>query len=429
MAARRAATIASRPAASGWSRRCSAASPRRAEGGTRLRILHVTPTYLPAVRYGGTIHAVHGLAKAQAALGHAVEVYTTNVDGPGVSPTPLGARVDLDGVGVTYFATGLGRRLYRSPAMGEALRRHAADFDILHLHSVFLWPTLAAARIARRHGAPYVLSPHGMLVASLVRAKSALIKSAWIALFERRTIREAAALHLASRREAEDLRAFRFDLPPLAVIGHGVDAAELRAEQTIGGDIAAAIAGGPFVLAFGRIDWKKNLAALIEAIALTPDLRCVIAGNDEHGLAGELARLAARRGVSGRVTIVARQIGEPDRSALYRACACLALVSLNENFGNVALEAMSHSRPVVVSRTAGVAETVAAERAGVVVAPEAASIARGLAIIAADARAAEEMGARGRAAVERRWSWTAVAAEMVAQYEDVLKQSSLRGVP
>nr|WP_256380969.1 glycosyltransferase [Methylosinus sp. PW1] len=375
------------------------------------------------------MHAVHGLAKAQAALGHAVEVYTTNVDGPGVSRTPLGARVDLDGVGVTYFATGLGRRLYRSPAMGQALRRHAADFDILHLHSAFLWPTLSAARIARRSGAPYVLSPHGMLVASLVRAKSALVKSAWIALFERRTIREAAALHLASRREAEDSRAFRFDLPPLAVVGLGVDAADLLAEQNIGADIAAAIAGGPFVLAFGRIDWKKNLAALIEAVALTPDLRCVIAGNDEHGRAAELARLCARLGVSARVTIIARQIGEPDRSALYRACLCLALVSLNENFGNVALEAMSHGRPVIVSHTAGVAEAVAAERAGLVVAPDAAPIARGLATIASDVRAAEEMGARGRAAVERRWSWTAVAAEMVAHYEDVLKQSSLRGVP
>ena len=37
-----------------------------------MRILHVTPTYLPAVRYGGPIRSVHGLAKAQAARGHDV---------------------------------------------------------------------------------------------------------------------------------------------------------------------------------------------------------------------------------------------------------------------------------------------------------------------------------------------------------------------
>ncbi|MBG0811731.1 glycosyltransferase [Methylosinus sp. H3A] len=395
---------------------------------TTLRILHVTPTYLPAVRYGGTVHAVHGFAKAQTALGHAVEVYTTNVDGPGVSPVPVGARVDLDGVGVTYFETGLGRRLYRSPTMGDALRRQAADFDILHLHSVFLWPTLAAARIASSRGTPYVLSPHGMLVASLVRAKSALLKSAWIALFERRTIREAAAIHVASRREADDLKPFRFDPPPIWNVGLGVDAppSQARAAEP-SADVAAAITGSTFALAFGRIDWKKNLEALVEAVALTPDLHCVIAGNDDEGRAAGLAQLAARLGVGERVTILARQIEEPDRSALYRACLCLALVSLNENFGNVALEAMSHGRPVLVSREAGVAETVIAAEAGVVVAPEAASIARGLASLASDSRAAEAMGARGRLAVEERWGWRAIAKDMIAHYESVLLRSDARG--
>ncbi|CAN2532858.1 GDP-mannose:cellobiosyl-diphosphopolyprenol+alpha-mannosyltransferase [Methylocapsa aurea] len=386
-----------------------------------MRILHVTPTYLPAVRYGGTIHAVHGLAAAQAALGHEVEAYTTNVDGPGVTPTPIGARVDLDGVGVTYFETGLGRRLYRSPSMGDALRRHAAEFDILHLHSIFLWPTMAAARIATRHGAPYVLSPHGMLVASLVRAKSTMLKSAWIALFERRTLREAAAVHVTSWREANDLKSFRFDLPPVAIIGLGVDAAPLgETQRDVGADVAAAIAGSPFVLAFGRISWKKNIAALVEAVARTPDLRCVIAGNDDEGGGAGLARLAARLGVADRVTIIARQIDEPDRSALYRACLCLALVSLNENFGNVVLEAMSHGRPVLVSSVAGAAEVVAAASAGVLVAPEVASIAHGLATLLSDPRAADEMGARGRQVVEQRWSWRAAATEMIAHYEGVL---------
>ena len=53
----------------------------------RLRLLHVTPTYYPAVRYGGPIVTVHGLCKALAARGHEVHVFTTNVDGPGVSDT------------------------------------------------------------------------------------------------------------------------------------------------------------------------------------------------------------------------------------------------------------------------------------------------------------------------------------------------------
>ena len=70
-----------------------------------MKILHVVPTYYPAVRYGGPIRSVHGLASALAAQGHDVHVYTTNVDGEGVLPVPLDRPVQLDGVNVWYFAT------------------------------------------------------------------------------------------------------------------------------------------------------------------------------------------------------------------------------------------------------------------------------------------------------------------------------------
>src|SRR3974390_979633 len=106
-----------------------------------MKILHVVPTYYPAVRYGGPIRSVHGLASALAVQGHEVHVYTTNVDGNGVLPVPIGHPVRLDGVKGWYFATSLGRRLYRSLGMHQALESNVTSFDIVHLHSVFLWPT------------------------------------------------------------------------------------------------------------------------------------------------------------------------------------------------------------------------------------------------------------------------------------------------
>ena len=65
-----------------------------------MRILHVAASYLPAVRYGGTIVSVHGLAKALAARGHDVHVFTTSVDGPVDSPVPLATPVDLAAAGL-----------------------------------------------------------------------------------------------------------------------------------------------------------------------------------------------------------------------------------------------------------------------------------------------------------------------------------------
>src|SRR5262249_52555300 len=106
-----------------------------------VRILHVVPSYLPATRYGGPIYSVHGLCTALARRGHEVHVYTTNVDGDGVSPVRVGVPVTFDEVHVTYFETGVGRRLFRSPGMRRAFYEALAGFDVVHLHSVFLWPT------------------------------------------------------------------------------------------------------------------------------------------------------------------------------------------------------------------------------------------------------------------------------------------------
>ena len=114
-----------------------------------MRILHVTPSYLPAVRYGGPIFAIHGLCKALAARGHEDQVFTTNIDGPNNSPVPTETPVDMEGIQVRYFPCPLLRPLYWAPTLGCALNSEISKFDLVHLHSVFLWPTWAAARAAR----------------------------------------------------------------------------------------------------------------------------------------------------------------------------------------------------------------------------------------------------------------------------------------
>jgi glycosyltransferase involved in cell wall biosynthesis len=93
-----------------------------------MRILHVIPTYLPATRYGGPIFTVHALARALIARGHDVEVVTTNVNGAGVSPVPLGTRVEIDSVPVRYFASPWLPRLCFAPAMASMLRAEMPRF-------------------------------------------------------------------------------------------------------------------------------------------------------------------------------------------------------------------------------------------------------------------------------------------------------------
>jgi glycosyltransferase involved in cell wall biosynthesis len=188
-----------------------------------MRILHVVPTYLPAVRYGGPIFAVHGLCRALASRGHDIEVVTTNIDGSGKSEVPVGVPVWLDGVQVRYFSSNFLRRLSWAPSLARALKLEVSRFDVVHLHSVFVWPTWAAARLAKVANVPYLISPRGMLVKDLVRRRSRFVKAAWMTLIEKSNVERASGIHVTSELEAQELKRFKWQLPRVTMIPNGVE--------------------------------------------------------------------------------------------------------------------------------------------------------------------------------------------------------------
>ena len=56
-----------------------------------------------------------------------------------------------------------------------------------------------------------------------------------------------------------------------------------RAAGSASPAIAGVDRGSPYVLFLGRINWKKGLDRLIEAMAHAPGVRLIVAGNDEEG--------------------------------------------------------------------------------------------------------------------------------------------------
>ncbi len=356
-----------------------------------MKILHVVPTYLPARRYGGPIVAVHGLCRALVRRGHDVTVFTTNVDGESVSDVPLDREVMLDGVRVRYFASSF-TRLYVSGSMRKALAS-ISSFDLVHNHSVFLWPTMASARAATRQNVPYVISPRGMLVRDLIRRKSRLLKSAWIRLIERRNFADAAAIHFTSEREREDAQETGIPIPRSFFVPNGID---LAARPDVPRDANT-------VVYLGRINWKKQLDRLIEA--MPRDAKLIVAGNDEENLTPKLRELARGRDVEFPGPVY----GDAKWELLARA-SVVALPSLSENFGNVIVEAMMMSTPVIVSPEVGVASDVEAGGAGIVTHDFASAIADVL-------RDPRDYGRNGRALVEANFTWDSVAERMEHEYQ------------
>jgi len=382
-----------------------------------MRILHVVPTYLPAVRYGGPVFAVHGLCRALAARGHEVHVFTTNVDGMGTTPVPIGTPVAVDDVRVTYFPSPLLRRLYWAPALGRALQREVGAFDAVHLHSVFLWPTWAAARAARKAGVPYVLAPRGMLIRDLISRRSRVAKSTWIRLIERSNVERADVIHLTSQLEAAELERFGWRLPRLAVVANGIDEPPCAGQAAR--DVEAIGAEQPLVLFLGRLSWKKGLDRLLSAFARTSVGTLAIVGTDDEGLAPRFASLAAGLGIADRVRILPRTVVGSEKEHLFAAARLFVLSSYSENFGNTVLEAMRRGVPVVVTPEVGAAEIVRESGGGIVVAGDAEPLGAAISRLAVDQDLARAMGEAGQRHVTERYTWAGIAASMEEVYRSL----------
>src|SRR6266478_2126725 len=383
-----------------------------------MRILHVVPSYLPAVRHGGPIFAVHGLCRSLAARGHELQVFTTNIDGPGITPTPIATPVDLDGVQIQYFPCPLIRRLYWAPALGRALHHAISKVDIVHLHTVFLWPTWAAARAARSAGVPYVLSPRGMLVKDLIARRSRLAKSTWIHLIERSNVEQADAVHLTSQLEATELERFGWRLPRRVIIPNAVDE-PISATGNIASDVEAITSEQPLVLFLGRLSWKKGLDRLLHAFARTQSGILAVVGTDDEKFAPKLVKLAAELRIADRVRILPRTVIGSEKERLFAAARLFVLPSYSENFGNTVLEAMRRGVPVVVTSEVGAAEIVRTSGAGLVVAGEPEPLSSAIRLLIADASLARSMGEAGRRHVAAHFTWDQIATQMEALYNSL----------
>jgi len=386
-----------------------------------MRILHVVPSYIPAYRYGGPIYSVHGLCKAIAARNHDVHVFTTNVDGPNDSDVPLGKPIDLDGVQVWYFPSKHIRRLYWSPPMARDLKHQAGKFDLVHLHSIFLWPTWAAARAARSSNVPYVLAPRGMLVKDLINRKSKWGKLAWIRLIEKENLEGAAALHVTTKAEKLECARFGFNLPPVTIAFNGIDTVlNEKPLKEISEPVKKLLNKQPLLLFLSRISWKKGLDRLIPTLADIPAAHLVIAGNDDENYSPSLKIFAKKYKVLERITFTG-PVYEDDKRALLKAATVFVLPSYSENFGNVVLEAMAVGCPVVVTPEVGLAEVVRDSRAGIVVNGEPHKIAEAILKILKNNDLRDKMGKRGQETVKERFSWGAVAEQMELTYQNILK--------
>lgn len=158
---------------------------------------------------------------------------------------------------------------------------------------------------------------------------------------------------------------------------------------------------GPRFLFVGRLVRAKGLDVLLDALKLTPNhIHLDVAGDGWYKPA--LLRRTTELALSNRVQFHGWTDGAA-LSRLYQRCRAAVVPSVwPEPFGIVALEAMQHARPVVISSAGGLPEVVPDTVAGFVVPPfDVSALAARIAVLAEDADLARRMGEAGRQHVQQ----------------------------
>jgi glycosyltransferase involved in cell wall biosynthesis len=209
---------------------------------------------------------------------------------------------------------------------------------------------------------------------------------------------------LATRKALEDL--FPVVRDRTAVIPLGVDSRFLRAREA--GVARSRGIDGPFVLAVGTLEPRKNLPRLVQAFASSDAAR-----NNGFKLVLAGARgwsSAELESVVGRHRDVVRTIGHvPDDElpALYAEAFVFAFPSLAEGFGLPVLEAMAAGTPVLTSNCSALPE-VSGDAALQIDPTNTGEIKVGLNRLLTDPSLRDELSRRGRArAAEFTWERTA----------------------
>lgn len=333
-----------------------------------MRILHIIPSISP--HRGGPSTAIIEIVKALREDKVNASILTTNDHGNMLNKNLIiGQWHSYQGVPVLAFERwnppiGFIKEYNISLSLTCWLMKHINQYDLLHIHAMFSYPSTASMILARSYKVPYILRTIGQLDSWSLSQKP-LRKKIMLGLIERRNIDSAVALHFTSDKESECMGKMGFANTRL-VIPLGVNIPYGR-NKVLGKNTNKVTT----FLFLSRIHPKKNLSNLITALALVQKWQpespweLLIAGTGDSKHIDELHHQIKKLSIDERCNWLGFLEGENKWNALKMA-DWLVLPSASENFGIVVAEAMAAGTPVIISPQVAISEMVMREGAGLI---------------------------------------------------------------
>ncbi len=380
-----------------------------------MKIIHITDELMPGA--GGLVSVPINLAAAQVAQGHEVVLIGRTgsrelLDSGETQKIPRFEDVQL----VDCQQPGLAAKLFPHKT-SSILKHHITQEAVVHLHGVWDPILLLASKVARKAGAPYIVTPHSMLHPWQMK-RFAWQKKIVFAIGWRNMFTKALFIHTLNTDEKQYVEAFGFGAP-IEIVPNGIYPESMEAvDPNPFLEKHPELKTTPYILFLSRLHNQKGIVHLLdgfEEFAKTnPDIELVLAGPD-YGELPVIEKKLSQMTAANRVQIPGSIYGDEKIGALHGA-SCFALTSLNEGFSVAILEALACGLPVVISENCYFPEVEEAE-AGIVANLSPRSITTALEQICSNSDLATSMGENARTLAENFYHWEAIAEKMKALYE------------
>ena len=378
--------------------------------------------------------SVSALAESLVARGHEVSVYTTNSNLDQDLDVPTGQMVDVQGVQVRYFKRDEPLKRYLpwvkylsqsigimyTPDMAAALLASSGEFDLMHTHTPYVYPTFAVAKAARRDKVPLFYHQRGAFDPQHMQFR-AIKKRAYISLVEKPMMRQAATLVALTETERANYAALGLRTP-CRIVPNGI---HLPAPTEPGKYDTELQSLGikphhKVVLFLGRLHPGKGadrlLAAFERVAPQHPDALLVLAGPDENRIEAGFVERSRAVGLAQRVIFPGMVSGERKAALLHRA-DLFCLPSAAEGFSMALLEALANATAVLISPGCNFPD-VATANAGLIVMPTVDALERSMLRLLNDPAEVRAMGEAGRALVASKYTWDLVTTQMLDVYAE-----------
>ena len=386
-----------------------------------MKIAILTWESLHSTAVGGVAAHTSELAAALVKKGHNVHLFTRRM--PNQWPHDLIDGVHYHRCSYTAHSNFVDDVNNMCGAMVERfleIEDLVGPFDIVHAHDWLCANAMIWIKQAREHKCVFTIhsTEYGRCGNAFTNGNSVRIRD-----------QERAGTYWADKiitvsQTTKDEVAWIYEVPKakIEVINNGVQWERFDIETDPGQEKRKYDIGplDPTVLFCGRLTWQKGVDILLDAIPgilnKYRNAKFVLAGDGDQR--GFLENRARHLGIAHAVRFVGYKNGS-ELVKLFKLCDVVCVPSRNEPFGIVVLEAWSAGKPVLATETGGPKEYVDHEVSGLKIFPRVDSIIWGVDRIFSDFERARWMGGNGRKVLEKRFSWSKIANETIAVYEQL----------